>query len=304
VIDHVTAVVPKPVAVVKDVPAAVPPKTYFNVPATDPANVWAGANFAAFKEWGTVQGDIAREWRRAANRHNVLLAEHASSIRVSTLQYGLLQTSIPSGANITGGRWPWSSWHIGDCYLLIQWNNTGYFYTTSTTSNTGTYMGMFPFFRSEEFILNRIEASIMLERDSDAMNDFNVYFRQRSGVSQMGAYDEAAHVLDSVKVMTAWAKDASDSINFLNRINAAFATKPWSTYRKALMLTLLDTRGKEYLGEGMRWFDILRYKIPVSHLTPDGAFVRLPADDPRRLWQLPEPAINQGLEPNPRGGEK
>jgi hypothetical protein len=286
-IDHATAVVPRPVAVGK------------NVPETDPANVWASANFAAFKEWGTVQTDIANEWKRASNRHNVLLAEHASDIRVSTLQYGLQQTSIPSGVNITGGRWPWGSWHIGDCYVLVRWNGSGYFYYTTTT--TGIYMVMFPFLRSEEIILNRIEASIMLDRDSDVVNDFNVYFRQRSGITQMGAYDEVAHVLDSAKIMSYWAKDAAnESDNFLNREEAAFNSKPWKSYKKALMLTLLDTRMKEFLGEGMRWFDILRYKIPVTHLTPDGSTVKLPADDPRRLWQLPESAVNQRLEANPR----
>ena len=66
------------------------------------------------------------------------------------------------------------------------------------------------------------------------------------------------------------------------------------------MLALLDTRKAEYTPEGMRWFDVLRYRIPVHHKSIEGEDLSLTPDDPRRQWQLPETAINFGLEPNPR----
>jgi hypothetical protein len=53
--------------------------------------------------------------------------------------------------------------------------------------------------------------------------------------------------------------------------------------------------------EGMRWFDILRYNISVQHSSADfKKTVILSANDTRRMLQIPEEAIEAGLEANPR----
>jgi hypothetical protein len=52
--------------------------------------------------------------------------------------------------------------------------------------------------------------------------------------------------------------------------------------------------------EGMRWFDILRYKIPVVHRTILGETFTLGATDPHRLFQIPATAKQSGIEQNPR----
>jgi hypothetical protein len=56
----------------------------------------------------------------------------------------------------------------------------------------------------------------------------------------------------------------------------------------------------------MRWFDILRYDIPVVHKELDinlhvkETFTLAPGDG-RRQWQIPQAAQNaSGLQPNPR----
>jgi hypothetical protein len=54
----------------------------------------------------------------------------------------------------------------------------------------------------------------------------------------------------------------------------------------------------------MRWFDILRYKLPVVHsVKPTSStttFITLAADDPGKVLQLPESSKQAGLKPNPR----
>ena len=50
----------------------------------------------------------------------------------------------------------------------------------------------------------------------------------------------------------------------------------------------------------MRWFDILRLKIPVTHITASGEVIQLTADDKRRALQLPVLTKQAGLEPNAR----
>jgi hypothetical protein len=76
--------------------------------------------------------------------------------------------------------------------------------------------------------------------------------------------------------------------------------------KQALTSTLLDLKRPEFLFEGMRWFDICRYKMTVTHSYVDGGTpghtvtVTNTATDPRRLIQLPQSVILSGLALNPR----
>ena len=64
---------------------------------------------------------------------------------------------------------------------------------------------------------------------------------------------------------------------------------------------ILDERQKEFMHEGLRWFDIRRYGIPVDHTLENGSQITLEADDDRKVIQLPQSALDVGgLEPNPR----
>jgi hypothetical protein len=63
----------------------------------------------------------------------------------------------------------------------------------------------------------------------------------------------------------------------------------------------LEERQKEFIHEGLRWFDIKRFEIPVEHQLQDGSVVVLEEDDNRKVLQIPQAAIDVGgLEPNPR----
>jgi hypothetical protein len=70
---------------------------------------------------------------------------------------------------------------------------------------------------------------------------------------------------------------------------------------QALITFILDERQKEFMHEGLRWFDIKRYGIPVQHELEDGSTIELDNDDDRKVLQIPQAAIDVGgLEPNPR----
>ncbi|MNY49332.1 hypothetical protein D3C86_1847440 [compost metagenome] len=56
----------------------------------------------------------------------------------------------------------------------------------------------------------------------------------------------------------------------------------------------------EFTSEGLRWFDILRYKLKVEHITQGGSKITLNETDPKRVIQLPALVIASGLAPNPR----
>jgi starch-binding outer membrane protein, SusD/RagB family len=67
-----------------------------------------------------------------------------------------------------------------------------------------------------------------------------------------------------------------------------------------LINTILAYKRTEFVHEGLRWFDLLRYKIPVVHKTINGETFTLGVNDPRRVFQIPPTAKQSGIEQNPR----
>jgi hypothetical protein len=67
-----------------------------------------------------------------------------------------------------------------------------------------------------------------------------------------------------------------------------------------IIYTLLDFKRAEFIQEGNRWFDILRYNIPVTHFAATGQLYQLGADDLRRVLQIPASAKLAGIDQNPR----
>jgi len=58
--------------------------------------------------------------------------------------------------------------------------------------------------------------------------------------------------------------------------------------------------------EGMRWFDVIRNRLTVTHLIIDvndptqRTTLEIKPDDPRRVFQIPQSAQQAGIELNPR----
>lgn len=70
--------------------------------------------------------------------------------------------------------------------------------------------------------------------------------------------------------------------------------------QKEVIQCILHLRRIETIHEGLRWQDIKRYRIEISHNREGQANDILKADDPRRAFQLPADVISAGLEANPR----
>jgi tetratricopeptide (TPR) repeat protein len=138
------------------------------------------------------------------------------------------------------------------------------------TSNTG-----FPYFiqnelKGEEVLLNRMECYIMQGEYQKALNDYHILAAKR--------YEEAG-ILDIEKVKEFYS--LADTKN-------------------AMKLFLLDERRKEFVDEGLRWFDIKRFEISITHVDIHGNIYQLIPNDIRTAVQLPQSAITNGLKPNPR----
>lgn len=183
-------------------------------------------------------------------------------------------------AGISSGRWIQTNWVylIGgqSNYAIPKWNE--YFYAPDNPNYGEPYI-MAPVLTTEEVLFNRAEAYIYLGDYTNALIDMNTYVSQR-----VSNYKTADNITQAKAQSYANTTDV----------------------KTALIQSLLYLKRIEYIQEGMRWFDVLRYDIPVVHKELDinlrvtETYTLAPGDN-RRQWQIPQAAQNaSNIAPNPR----
>ncbi|WP_143307647.1 RagB/SusD family nutrient uptake outer membrane protein [Chitinophaga vietnamensis] len=224
-------------------------------------------------------------YTQATTKANLLLVETASlwarSLRSNA--YGcdvnILQ-GVVWGNNSTGGLYGFMFYGTPETYFTPKFNEL--FIRTDINANIGNAYDMVPLLTAEEVLFNRAEANTELGNYDAAIADLNTYASQRMIIDQNAHnyYDPVAHKLTRDKIT-----------NFYGTVDL----------RAALINNILDFKRVEFLFEGLRWFDILRHKLPVTHNTRDNKTrMTLGPNDPRRVVQIPQEAQSSGLELNPR----
>lgn len=149
------------------------------------------------------------------------------------------------------------------------------FERSSLSSNVGINYTIALGFRGEEALLNRAESYALMGQIEDAIADLQVLVNYRY-------IDDQPLTLDIETLRNYYGIQNDDQF--------------------ALFLFVLDEKQKEFLHEGLRWFDIRRYGIPVSHVLQDEqTVIELEQDDPRKVLLIPKAAVDVGgLEQNER----
>jgi hypothetical protein len=217
--------------------------------------------------------DYVRLYNSPADDSNLLLIKVISNFHVPSYghwpiksQYAAMFNNNPFGAS-DERRDPA---YIAGSNGLAATRYEFLFERTSITSNVGYNYTITVPFRGEEVLLNRAESYTLQGELSLAMEDLQVFVDKRY----------PGNSVDLTQFEFVY-KHGDDQLNLLQFI--------------------LDERQKEFLHQGLRWFDIKRYSIPVSHIMPDGPPEELAADDLRKVIQIPQAAIDVGgLDPNPR----
>ncbi|KAA6303092.1 MAG: hypothetical protein EZS26_000695 [Candidatus Ordinivivax streblomastigis] len=206
-------------------------------------------------------------------------------------------TSLGSATNVTGAKWT---------LPLLQFTGdpTAFFVKyyedmllVNEAAGIGYVYNKINLFRLEEVLLARAEAKAMLGNIQEAIDDLNLYAQRK-----VAAYNYASHRLDKDKIHKFYENSVGDNESFVNnKYNQnVFSDDVEGILKKELILTVLDFRRTEFLLEGMRYLDILRWNIPVTHTRlTDGMSHTLYPDDDNRILQLPETTSLSGLQPNP-----
>ena len=219
---------------------------------------------------------------------NLLLCEQHSLFAryVGDYRYGKTNAKTYSDIDTlkriaaTTATLPFPSYYYGnDSYFCPKFNE--YFVVTSTAANIGDPYIMMPLFSAEEVLFTRAEAQTHLGNSAEALNELNLYLSKR-----LRNYNATTMVVTQAK------------------INARYGTA--QTDKENLLKAVLNTRRLEFVQEGLRYFDMQRYNMPVMHVhQPDlkvRAYdtLRIAASDNRRVLQIPQTAVLAGIELNPR----
>jgi len=165
------------------------------------------------------------------------------------------------------------AWVKGDNALFpVRYENL--FERNSINSNVGTPYHIALAFRGEEVLLNRVECYIQSNNFDAAIADLQVLMERRFT-----------------------GGDVVLTMDLLRQ----FYPSVWTDFT-ILYEYLIFERQKEFIAQGMRWFDIKRFQIEVEHLDRNGSLLAtLESDDKRKIFQIPKSAIEVGgLEANER----
>lgn len=295
VIEHANKVVPVPTNFVEDKATGTK-----NVAVSDNATIYAKNNFQPWLgDLGTLPGSdaIKQLYSSSKNGSNLLLMN-----MVSRLAYGANKwryacvtddTSQTVGStNVTGGTWAYHIMKSGDSYYVPKFEYK--FVANDINGTTGKRYTAFSFFRTEEILLNRAEAYAMLDDYDKAIADLNVFCRQR-----IKDYNEVKHAITETKLVDFYKEALDNPEHFMKKYNA-YNSNSWTELKKALILCIIEFRRNEFMWEGIRYWDMIRYKIPVVHKTNKGETNTLYPGDDRWVLQIPETSVLAGMELNPR----
>ena len=220
-------------------------------------------------------------YTQVTEKSNLLLCETGSywGRYYARQKYGLANPfglSLFYGANPSGGAFAYQLFGSEQGVYLPKYNE--YFVRVTANANIGDGYNMIPLFQTEEVLFNRAEALLYKGDGAGSLADLNTFLSLR-----ISSYNPATHNLTIAKN------------------NAFYGTTNSSG---ALLQTILDFRRREFMHEGMRWFDLLRYKVAVTHnvRASDGKIttITLAADDKRKVLQIPQEVSLSGLTANPR----
>lgn len=159
-----------------------------------------------------------------------------------------------------------------------------YFKYTNVTAGIGEPYVAEVLLSNDEFFLNRIEAHVM-KGDIALANDELEYFLSTRTVGYA-----ATDKVTQAKVVAKYPVIADEFTPFYTM------TPVQTSYVKAIA----ETRRRDFIHEGMRWFDVKRFNLVVNHEIINQATNVLAKDDNRRALQIPLHASNTGVELNPR----
>lgn len=195
------------------------------------------------------------------------------------------QTELFRGTNPFGKAWVYDFYSYNSSRTLFTPKFEEYFKYTNLTANIGIAYAGIVLLSNDEFYLNRIEALVMKGRTAEANTELEFFLGTRTT-----GYNATTDKLTEARITTLYPVIADELTPFYTM------TPVQTSYVKAIA----EARRRDFVHEGLRWLDVKRFNIVVSHATFGKPTITLTKDDKRRALQIPLSASNYGVVKNPR----
>ena len=154
-------------------------------------------------------------------------------------------------------------------------------------------------FTTDEALMVRAEANIMLKNYHAAASDLSYWYVKKGGVA--ATYGDIVDYYTFKERSEQSALNAGDIqpwLTVVKPLNAKFDIE--NGVQEKMLQGLLHARRIETMHSGLRWLDIRRFGIEVVHNVDGEEPITLGVDDLRRVIQIPAAVISAGLTANPR----
>ena len=189
------------------------------------------------------------------------------------------------GGNISGNDWSFGIYGSSDLYYNIP-KFQEYFKVTNQAAGTGNAFVTYVLLSTDEVLLNRAEAYAMLGQFDKATTDINWSLSVKSD-----NYNPATDVLTASEIATLY--QGFPTTTYTPYYGIPGASLPF-------VAAILDIKQTIFYNDGLRWFDIKRHNVELTHTDILGNSYKLPKNDNRRQVQIPESAQSFGIPQNPR----
>lgn len=195
------------------------------------------------------------------------------------------QEILGSSTSLFGKSWLYNFYSSNSSITVFLPKFYEYFKYTNVTAGIGNPYVAEVLLSNDDFFLNRIEAHVMKGEIALANSELEYFLATRTA-----NYNPTTDKLTVAKVVAKYPVIADEYTPFYAM------TAEQTSYVKAIA----ETRRRDFIHEGMRWFDVKRFNIVVNHETYNKPVNVLAKDDNRRALPIPLHVTNTGVEQNPR----
>ncbi|MBR1402244.1 MAG: RagB/SusD family nutrient uptake outer membrane protein [Prevotella sp.] len=179
---------------------------------------------------------------------------------------------------------------------------TEFFEYTDKTGGSGYAHIVDAVFTTDETLLVRIEAEIMMKQYDNAVRDMNYWAGSHCNPSSSYfptfTVESINEFMESRPYAPTYAESNKDKS--LRKVLHPQGFTVESGTQENMIELLLHMRRLETLLQGLRFQDLKRYGIEFAHEIPDEDPLIFEAGDLRGAIQIPNDVVNAGMEPNPR----
>ncbi len=220
---------------------------------------------------------------------NVLMATQYSTYRrtITKNRFGFPSAKTTStflGTNPTGKTWYYSTVSTNQVNDFLP-KFDEYFKYTNQTAGIGQPHVNFVLLSNDELYLNRLEALVMENRIPEALTGLDFFLSTRTS-----GYNSATDMM-SLDRIKAFYKLKADEFTPFYSLNVD---------QKYMLKAILEIKRLDTFHEGLRWLDIKRHNIEVTHAILGETTQVLKKDDLRRAMPLPIHVVSTGIQQNPR----